>query len=201
MEPKTKSGEMIGIIAVAAIILGVVMTLVGPSSCMKRAWDASEGYGQQSSQAPATGTSVVGGPSLSASQINTILHNAGSPADGTGQDLYNLSQQYNIDDAFSLAVFLHESNYGKKGVAASSLSLGNLRCIPGAACQGGYAYFPSWQAGYAAFYKLIAGPLYVGAGLNTPDKIMPRYAPSGDSNDPVGYASDVDSSIATWRTS
>lgn len=197
MESKTKSGEMIGIIAVAAIILGVVMALVGPSSCMTRAWNDSQRYGQ--SQAPATGTSVVGGPTISAQKINAILANAGSPAQGTGQDLYNLGVQYNIDPAFALAVFKHESNYGKFGVAHTSLSLGNLRCIPGAACVGGYAYFNSWQEGYSAFYKLISGPLYVGAGLTTPDKIMARYAPSGDGNDPVGYASDVEQSIQNWR--
>jgi len=184
-----------GIIVIAGIILFIAMGALGPHSWFMGKWDAA----QHQSLSPATGSSVVGGPSLSAQKIDAILHYAKSPADGTGQDLYNLSQQYNIDDAFSLAVFLHESGYGKNGVAASSLSLGNLRCIDGYSCQGGYAYFPTWQAGYEAFYKLISGPLYVKAGLTTPGQILPKYAPTGDSNDPVAYASDVEESIAEWR--
>lgn len=163
---------------------------------------ASRASVQSAQPAPASGTSVVGGPSLSASQINAILHSAGSPADGTGQDLYNLSQQYGIDDAFALAVFKHESGYGKNGEAAITRSLGNLRPVPGEAFErDGYAVFYTWQAGYAAFYKLIAGPLYVGAGLTTPSAIMPRYAPSEDNNNPQEYAFDVEQDMQSWRAS
>ena len=103
------------------------------------------------------------------------------------------------DSAFALAVFKHESGYGNAGVAKQNLSLGNLRCIEGAACQGGYAAFNSWQDGYSAFYKLISGPLYVGSGLTTPEQILRRYAPVADNNDPSGYAADVESSMSTWR--
>src|SRR6266550_1887177 len=42
---------------------------------------------------PVSGTSVVGGPSLSPDVINQILASAGSPAAGTGQGLYDLSVQ------------------------------------------------------------------------------------------------------------
>jgi hypothetical protein len=56
-------------------------------------------------------------------------------------------------------------------------------------------FFPTWQSGYRAFYKLISGPLYVGAGLATPSQIFIRYAPDGDNNNPVAYASDVEQSI------
>jgi len=196
---------MIGIIAVAAIALLVVMAALGPGTKGGNAWQyltsGNGGSTSHQSMVPASGSSVVGGPSLSVAQVDTILANAGSPAAGSGQALHDLSQQYNVDDAFAAAVFKHESNYGKFGVAANSLSLGNLRCIPGAACVGGYAYFNSWQEGYTAFYKLISGPLYVGAGLTTPDQIMGRYAPSGDGNDPSGYASDVDATVAAWRQS
>lgn len=155
----------------------------------------------QSAQQLASGPSVVGGPSLSAQKIDQVLLNADSPAKGTGQALYDLSAQYGIDDAFALAVFKHESGYGKYGEAAYTRSLGNLRPVPGEAFErDGYAAFYTWQDGYAAFYKLIAGPLYKGSGLTTPDQIMARYAPSGDGNDPSGYAADVEQSIASWRT-
>src|SRR5712672_3748284 len=109
------------------------------------------------SQAHAEGSSIVGGPSLSAQKIDSILSSAGSPAAGTGNAFVLDSAEYNIDDAFALAIFKHESSYGTAGVAKQNLSLGNLRCIEGAACAGGYAAFPTWQAGYSAFYKLISG--------------------------------------------
>jgi hypothetical protein len=140
-------------------------------------------------------------PTLSASQADTILCAAKSPACGTGSALYTYSAEYNVDDAFALAVFKRESSYGELGVATQTHSLGNLRCIPDAACEGGYAAFPSWQEGYSAFYKLIAGPLYVGAGLTTPDQIMPKYAPAGDGNLPASYATAVDQDMALWKQS
>jgi hypothetical protein len=199
---KSNNGSIVPVVIVVGIVLIGVMSVMGNPMVSSKANYLFYGNGASSgNQAPASGASIVGGPTISAQKIDAILANAGSPAAGSGQALHDLSAQYNIDDAFSLAVFKHESNYGKYGVAANSLSLGNLRCIPGAACVGGYAYFNSWQEGYEAFYKLISGPLYVGAGLTTPNQIMPRYAPSGDSNDPVGYASDVDATVATWRQS
>lgn len=143
---------------------------------------------------------VTGSPSVTASQADQILCSAKSPACGTGYTLYQYGTQYGIDPGFALAVFKHESNYGLKGVAASSLSLGNIRCAGYPTCIDGYRSYPSWQAGYSDFYKLISGPLYVQAGLVTPDQIMPRYAPSGDGNNPTAYATDVEDLIAIWRT-
>jgi hypothetical protein len=144
-------------------------------------------------------TAVTGSPSVSADQIDSILAAAKSPAKGTGSSLYAYGTQYGINPAFALAVFKHESNYGTAGVATEMHSLGNLRCIPDAACQGGYAAFPTWQEGYSAFYKLISGPLYVGSGLVTPDQIMPKYAPAADRNDPTQYATAVDADMLVWR--
>jgi hypothetical protein len=153
----------------------------------------------QSAQ-PAQGDSVVGSPTISADFINQVLSKYGSPAAGTGQDLYALGQQYNIDPAFALAVFFNESGFGKFGEAATTRSLGNLRPVPGEAFErDGYACFYTWQDGYRAFYTLVSGPLYVGSGLTTPEAIMPRYAPSGDSNDPSHYTSVVESAMSLWR--
>src|SRR5437879_10008163 len=52
---------------------------------------------------PVSGTSVVGGPSLSADFINQLLATASSPAVGTGQGLHDLSVRSGIDDAYALA--------------------------------------------------------------------------------------------------
>ncbi|HEX3642729.1 MAG TPA: hypothetical protein VHV10_15700, partial [Ktedonobacteraceae bacterium] len=110
---------------------------------------------------PSIGTSVVGGPSLSAAFINQVLSNAGSPAAGQGDTFYSNSVKYGIDDAWALAFYQHESTFGLKGEARSSLSIGNLRCVSagyedlGPWCPDGYTHWPSWQAGIEAWYRLI----------------------------------------------
>ena len=176
-----------------AIILGVLALPILLWSYNN--WMTKTGSGSYSPT-----TAITGSPSISASQVDAILCKANSPACGTGTTLYNYGAQYGVDPAFALAVFRHESNFGTAGVARQNLSLGNLRCIPDAACQGGYAAFGSWQQGYSAFYKLISGPLYVQSGLTTPEQILQRYAPVADNNDPSGYASDVEASMRDWRT-
>jgi hypothetical protein len=152
------------------------------------------------SQGPAGPTiAVTGSPSVTAQKIDAILCKAQSPACGTGTQLYQYGVQYGVDPGFGLAVFKHESNYGTAGVARQTLSLGNIRCTPGYACIGGYRAYGSWQAGYSDFYRLISGPVYVGAGLTTPEQIFAKYAPSGDGNNPIQYSADVEQSIAIWR--
>lgn len=201
MDTKQKSDWMGTFIAVGALLI-IAGLLAGPGTGIYKAWnDTLASRHSITSQSPASGgTSVLGSPSLSAQQIDKILCNEGSPACGTGQDLYTLGQQSNVDPAFALAVFWNESNFGKAGEAANSHSLGNLRCIPDAACVHGYAWFNSWQDSYRAFYALISGPIYAGSGLTTPESILPVYAPSGDNNDPQHYAQVVESAMSLWRS-
>jgi len=144
--------------------------------------------------------SVLGQPSVTADFINRVLANAGSPAAGKGQALYDLGVKYDIDPAFALAFFQHESSFGKAGEAHSSLSLGNLRCIPDAQCTDNYAWFPSWEAGFEAWYKLIRN-LYVAVwGLTTVDQIIPKYAPTADHNDEAGYIAAVEHELDAWHS-
>lgn len=200
-----KSGEILGAVAVCLILLGLAWSWAGPNTKVGSAWTSllngpSIATINQQSQPPAAGTSVVGGPTISADFINQVLSKYGSPAAGTGQDLYSLGQQHNIDPAFALAVFFNESGFGKAGEAAITHSLGNLRPVSGESFeQDGYAGFDTWQDGYRAFYTLVSGPLYVGSGLTTPEAIMPRYAPSGDHNNPSHYTGVVESAMSLWR--
>ena len=155
--------------------------------------------------------SVVGKPTLTIAFINRVLSTAGSPAAGKGQALYNLGVKYGIDPAFALAFFRHESSFGQAGEASSTLSLGNLRCIPDAAClntsgqtcqpnQSCYAAFPAWEAGFEAWYKLIR-TLYINVWkLTTIDQIIPRYAPPSDNNNDDAYIASLKHAIDTWRT-
>lgn len=149
---------------------------------------------------PATGSSVVGSPTISASFIDTLLCHYQSPACGTGSSLYSQGQLSNVDPAFALAIFWNESGFGRAGMAASTRSLGNLRCIPSAACWNGYAAFSSWEDGYKSFYALISGPVYEGSGRNTVESIIPVYAPSGDGNSPSHYIGVVESAMGMWRS-
>lgn len=141
---------------------------------------------------------VTGGPSLTADQVDAILSRAGSPATGTGQTFYEQSLQTGIDDKWPLAFFGHESSYGLAGVARYSKSIGNLRCIPTAACVGGYAYFRNWDQGVTAWYSLISN-LYIKTwGLSTVETIIPRYAPPGDHNNVPAYISSVIATVNSY---
>ena len=159
---------------------------------------------------PNTSYSVIGGPSVTADFINQVLGHYGSPASGQGQALYDLGVEYGVDPVFALAFFMHESSFGKAGMATVTLGLGNERCLSdrpcvntqGGQCQTGqscYAQFFSWQDGFEHWYMLITGPVYKGAGLTTVATIIPRYAPNADHNNEAGYIASVENAVATWR--
>ncbi|MBE3559169.1 MAG: glucosaminidase domain-containing protein [Ktedonobacteraceae bacterium] len=147
--------------------------------------------------------SVLGKPSLTVDFMNRVLASYHSPAAGKAQTLYDLGVKYGIDPAYALAFFLHESTFGTAGEARKTLSLGNLRCIPDAQCvdqdRGGYAAFPTWEAGFEAWYKLIRN-LYVAQwGLVTVDQIIHKYAPNADNNNEQGYINALKHYIDTWH--
>lgn len=149
--------------------------------------------------APFHGESIVGRPSLSPDFINRVLALAQSPASGTGQALYDLSQKEGIDDAYALAFFQHESSFGTTGVARFTRSLGNIRCSSGYTCIDGFRAYASWQAGYADWYQLIRN-LYIGQWhLTTVAQIIPVYAPGSDGNNVSGYIAAIEQAVAQWR--
>lgn len=205
METKSPA-SLLGIIAVAAIVIFIVMASVGPGSRMGSGWsyltngNGTTGNGT-TSQIPATGPSIVGGPSLSASKIDQILTNAGSPAAGTGSTFVYDSAQYNIDDSVALAFFKHESSFGLKGAAVDTHSIGNINCTPGYTCIGRFRAYSSWDAGIDDWYKLMSSSAYVGGGLVTVSQIIPKYAPNSDNNNESAYIQAVQSDVQTWRAS
>jgi hypothetical protein len=147
--------------------------------------------------------SVLGKPTISADFINRVLASYNSPAAGKGQALYDLGVKYGIDPIYALAFFMHESLFGTTGEARSTLSLGNLRCIPTRPCidqnRGGYAQMSSWEDGFEQWYKLIRN-LYVAQwGLVSVDQIIPTYAPHSDHNDEAGYIAALKHEIDTWH--
>lgn len=148
--------------------------------------------------------SVLGKPTLSARFIDRVLVAAHSPAAGTGQDFYRLSQQYGIDDVWPLAFFHHESDYGKTGEARVTYSIGNSRCITTRPCidqdRGGYAQMWNWVDGIAQWYALIRS-LYINQwGRSTVEAIIPKYAPNSDGNNEAEYIATLINDAAAYRT-
>ncbi len=143
---------------------------------------------------------LVGPPSITGASIDQVLAAAHSPAVGIGETMYTLSVQFHLDDAYALAFFHHESSYGKYGMAASTHSLGNIRCTAGSACDpsGGYRAYPSWAAGAADWYTLMR-EVYLAHGLDTVQKIIPVYAPNADHNNEAAYISSVLNDVASYR--
>lgn len=142
---------------------------------------------------------VTGAPSLSPAFLNQVLVLAHSPAQGTGQALYDLSKQYQIDDTYALAFFKAESQYGTTGIARITRSLGNIRCAGYTRCINGYRAYITYQQGYQDWYQLIR-KLYVNTWhLVTINQIIPVYAPASDGNDPRAYIALVKRMVAQWR--
>ena len=144
--------------------------------------------------------SVVGQPSIGASFIDQLLCKYNSPACNTGNTLYTDGKAANIDPAYALAFFLHESTFGKYGVAHDNLGLGNIRCTQGYSCNNGFRAYPSWETGYKDWYALMNSSTYIGGGLTTVDQIIPRYAPNGDNNNEAGYIAALKQSVDLWRS-
>lgn len=146
--------------------------------------------------------SVVGPNSLSVDFMNRVLASYHSPAAGKAQYLYDYGVKYGLDSAYALAFFMHESSFGTTGVARTTKSLSNMRCVPEYPClneNGGYAIFSSWEQGFEAWFKLIRN-LYVNIwGRATVDQIIPKYAPNSDGNNENGYIANLKRTIDTWH--
>lgn len=144
--------------------------------------------------------SVVGKPTISVQLINEVLDRNHSPARGKGQALYDYGVRYNIDPAYALAFFMHESSFGTAGVAKVTHSLGNIRSSAGYPDYHGYRLYSTWEAGFEDWYKLISQQ-YVGTwGLYTVDQIIPVYAPAADNNDEAAYIQSIKNAVDAWRS-
>ncbi len=142
---------------------------------------------------------VTGKPTLDAKFINTVLAYYNSPAAGKGQALYDYGVHYHINPAYALAFFLEESNFGTKGVATKTHALGNIRATSGEPQYKGYRSYPTWQAGFQDWYRLIAEKYIAQWNLVTVDQIVPIYAPSSDHNNETQYIRTIKLAIERWR--
>jgi len=181
----------------------VISTSGSPSSTSSRASGSTATY------------SLIGSPTVSADFINRVLTHYHSPAVGEGQKIYDEGVADNIDPVYALAFFMHESGFGTSGEARYSLSIGNLRCLDASydylhpTCIDNFSWFPSWDNGIEAWYRLIKVGYIQGAinktvGYNacpclTVDQIIPVYAPHTDGNNEAAYIAAVKQEVLAWR--
>jgi murein DD-endopeptidase MepM/ murein hydrolase activator NlpD len=146
-----------------------------------------------------------GAPSLNAAQADEILAAYGSPAHGTGRAWVEMGKRYNIDPAFALAFFIHESGAGTnpnwaglKADGSTTHNVGNIICAGYATCYGRFRDYDSWETGIADWYRLIDVEYIEGRGTNTVAEIIPIYAPAFE-NDVNGYVRAVEQLVDGWR--
>ncbi|MGQ9529604.1 MAG: hypothetical protein ACUVUA_17965, partial [Chloroflexus sp.] len=139
-------------------------------------------------------------------QIDRILQSYGSPATGTGEIWYRFGVEYNIDPAYALAFFIHESGAGTnpnwagfKPDGSTTHNVGNIICAGYPTCYGRFRDYPTWEAGIADWYRLIDVEYIRGRGLQTVAEVIPIYAPSIE-NDVQGYINVVTRLVDQWRT-
>lgn len=177
---------------------------------------------------------INGAPTITTGRIREILQTVDSPAVLFSDVFYNEGVNFNVDPAIALAFFKQESNYGTKGIAVNTNSIGNRR-VPrscyfdqencklsmpdGGRCDvscsddacdfvhyskinGFYCGYDSWEKSIRTWYELISGRTYVGAGLTTIDKIIPKYCPASDCGGEEGvqdYIYNVKVSVSNYR--
>lgn len=92
-----------------------------------------------------------------------MLHSYGSPAKADAQAFVDAGEATGIDDAYVLAMFIHESGAGTnptwaglKGNGNSTHNVGNIICTAATACYEHFADYPDWPTGIRASFDLLA---------------------------------------------
>ncbi|KAB8140935.1 hypothetical protein F8S13_21980 [Chloroflexia bacterium SDU3-3] len=204
---RRKPWVMLVVAFVSAAI--IIMYLMPPQLSMSGRYlpDTNEAEpAVASSNVPAGEHSIVRAPTISASKIDSVLRDYGSPAEGTGNDWVELGKKYNIDPAYALAFFVVESTAGTaqgwagwKDDGSSTHNIGNIICAGYDTCYGRFRDYGSWQEGIEDWYRLISVEYVNGRGLQTVEQIIPIYAPSFE-NDVDNYVNSVEKLVEAWRS-
>ena len=160
--------------------------------------------GATDAQAPTGQTPVAGPPSISLATVQTIV--AGTPLAPFAEQIMFFGQQAQIDPAFALAIWMHESSLDTAGVSVQNNNPGNLICTaahlpPASGCAGRWAVYPDLSAAIADWYRYI-DQQYVKGGLGrglltTVETILPVYAPPPE-NDTAAYIAQVEARMRQW---
>jgi hypothetical protein len=113
-----------------------------------------------------------------------------------------------VSPAFTLAIFWHESNFGRLGICHdfNTKSPGNTRSsvtLKGETIQtpqGTYIRYPSWEEGYRDLAVRLSTPNYIYGRkrLTSIAQIMPVFAPILDGNNPTLYIDKIVSLMNGW---
>lgn len=149
--------------------------------------------------------------SLTPQEIDGVLAEYESPAMGKGQAFYELGREFNIDAAYALAFFIHESTAGTACPGwvgctpdgKTTHNIGNIICAGYATCHADstgrmWRSYASWEEGLTDWYRLIDVEYIGGRGHQTVDDVIPVYAPAFENN-VDGYRSTVAKLVAGWR--
>ncbi len=77
-------------------------------------------------QAPTGGTSILGPATVSLQRVQSIT--ARSPLLAVAQEIISFGAQHNINPAFALAIWTHESSLDTAGASVANHNPGNLIC-------------------------------------------------------------------------
>ncbi len=139
------------------------------------------------------------GATLTGDQAEAILKEYDSPAQGFGYAFVTGYKKTGIDPAYVMAQFIKESTAGRFGIAAHTLSSGNIRCTDGN-CYQGFQVYNSWATGIEAHFDLLQA-YAEGRGFKshrTIDEAIATWSPPSE-NDTPAYIAEVHQMVSAWR--
>ncbi|EAD5126427.1 peptidase M23 [Listeria monocytogenes] len=132
----------------------------------------------QESKGSSQGCSVVASGTLDEETLNKFLETRGV-FKGTASSFIKYGETYNVDPALVVAIAMHETGNGISRMVKEWNNPGGLMG------DGPGFQFSTLDKGIEAMIKNLSKN-YISLGLNTPEKIQPKYAPVGASNDGLG---------------
>jgi N-acetylmuramoyl-L-alanine amidase len=141
-------------------------------------------------------------PRITPHNFAHALAQAASPAAGDAPACYRAVAPLAVDPLFALAVFRHESNFGRAGICATyqTRNPGNTRSTRTGIGEiittqrGPFVRYPSWPDGFRDLAFRLVDPSYVYRQHHrrTIADIIPTFAPVSDGNAPNSYISAVE---------
>lgn len=143
-------------------------------------------------------------PSITAEQFDAILRDYKSPAVGLGATVTVYAQRYDIDNAYVLYMFIHESTAGTAGVAVHTNGAGNIKCTD-TNCYQGFQVYSSWEEGFKALIDLLV--FYRdNLGDKTIIQALQRWAPASENDQRLNcdqqqnsYPCGLMANVSQWR--
>jgi len=183
--------------AAAGIARATTRALVPPSSAVVLPPVGAFGDAHRLAMAANSVGAIMHVPSVSVAVIRSALRAARSPVlDAAYADhkdaaeyIWDSGRVLGVDPAVVMAFFRHESVFGTRGMARETLSVGNIRPLPGQPQVNGYRLYASWQAGIDDCYRLLRS--YARNGATTVPQAVPVWAPPTDNNDDSAYIASV----------